>query len=104
KFRDMTMKWLVRHEVDIDELIMRAADDWRTTPEYKLDEAQKRMKKQKGHFNMIVFDDRDDVVSAFKAANIVAIQIHTNGGQNERQKETGSDSAAKAGEARKLIC
>lgn len=98
RFRQMTMKWLCDYNVMIDTLVMRANDDYRSTPDYKLAEAKTIMAAEKD-FVAVVFDDRDDVCAAFKAERIVAVQVQTSGGRHgEGNKKSQGDGAAETGE------
>lgn len=86
RFRQMTSKWLLDYNVMIDTLVMRANDDFRPTPEYKLAEAKAIMAAEED-FVAVVFDDRDDVCAAFKAERIVAVQVQTAGGRHEPKND-----------------
>lgn len=75
KWRKMTLDWLLAHDVKIDEMLMREDDDYRPAPEMKIALALEKFGTLKGVVT-IVFDDRDDVIAAFRAVNVTAIQVH----------------------------
>ena len=63
KWRQLTMQWLVRYEVPMDQMFMRADNDRRPSPLVKLD-FMKIVKPD------LVIDDRTDVCAAFCEAGI----------------------------------
>ena len=68
KWRQLTMNWLLKHKVGIDELVMRPADDYRTSPLLK--PALARVLKD----NIIIaIDDRADVILAYAAAGFTTL-------------------------------
>jgi len=69
KWRQLTMDWLIRHNVSIDELVMRPNDDFRRSPELKVALATPFKPI------MLAIDDREDVVIAYAAAGIPAVQV-----------------------------
>ena len=75
KWRKMTMDWLVRYGIFTDELLMRADTDYHPAPEIKLKLANERFKDIKDEV-AFVLDDRVDVVAAFKALGVTALQVH----------------------------
>jgi phosphoglycolate phosphatase-like HAD superfamily hydrolase len=96
RFRQMTMKWLLDYGVMIDQLVMRANDDFRSTPDYKLAEARAIMAAEE-NILAIVFDDRDDVCAAFKAAEIVAVQVQIAGVRNGKAEKAQHQDASSEG-------
>ncbi len=75
KWRQLTSKWLWQHNVPIDELLMRANDDYRPAPivKFELAEAffQGKMKEQL----LGVFDDDEKVLEQFAAAGIMTFHV-----------------------------
>lgn len=67
KWRTWTMSWLVRHSVMLDDLLMRADNDFRPSPQIKLDHAR-RVRPD------IVIDDRDDIRDAFLREGVFVLQ------------------------------
>ena len=70
KWRQLTMNWLLKHKVGIDELIMRPADDFRTSPLLKPALAG----AFKGADTVVVIDDRMDVILAYAVAGFATLQ------------------------------
>ena len=75
KWRQLTMDWLVRHNVNFDELLMRPDDDFRKAPDLKVELALARFPNIVDEV-AFVFDDREDVIAAFKALGVTALQVH----------------------------
>jgi hypothetical protein len=78
KWRFMTMRQLVRHEVQIDVLLMRPENDYRKTPEVKVELFEDACRRGLVPREDVAFilDDRDDVCAAFKAIGITALQVY----------------------------
>lgn len=72
KWRSLTLEWLVRHQVRMDDLIMRPDRDYRPSPEMKLHRFQERYPLTDIAF---VLDDRDDICAAFHAAGVTVLQV-----------------------------
>jgi phosphoglycolate phosphatase-like HAD superfamily hydrolase len=75
KWRSLTLTWLVRHKVEIDSLLMRPDDDYRPTPEVKLALVIDRFGHDFQHLVGLVIDDRDDVLSVFRARGVTCVQV-----------------------------
>lgn len=76
KWRSLTMRWLVKHSVMMDELLMRPDESFHPAPEIKTALAIERFGESvKDHVAMIL-DDREDVIEAFKGMGVTAIQVH----------------------------
>ena len=78
KFRDLSIKWLVKHDVPIEKLIMRDENDFRPSPELKLDLAKKEFGNDLNRSVLLLIEDRDDVVAAFRAEGVAC--VHVRGG------------------------
>lgn len=74
KWRRMTMDWLHKFGVHFDELLMRPDDDFRPSPEIKVEQAIAAVKDLR---RCVVFDDREDVIAAFKALGVTSLQVHS---------------------------
>lgn len=73
KWRKQTMEWFRKHGVQIDMLLMRPEDVFKSAPEIKIN----LCKEEKIMDSILcIFDDREDVVEAFKAEGITAFQVH----------------------------
>jgi hypothetical protein len=75
RYRTITMQWLVRNCIRVDELLMRGNKDYRPSPAVKLALVERRFPATP-KTSFIVLDDREDVCAAFKAAGYVTLQIH----------------------------
>lgn len=76
KWRGLTMQWLTKHGIQMDELLMRPDDDYRPAPVVKVDLCKRRFGMAWPHEIAFVMDDRDDVAAAFKAEGITVLQVH----------------------------
>lgn len=74
KWRQLTMSWLLRNNVPMDELLMRPDDAFRPSAEIKMELAKARFKSLKDQVAFIM-DDRDDVIAAFRAEGITCLQV-----------------------------
>jgi hypothetical protein len=74
KWRAMTMRWLIDVGVRIDTLLMRPANDYRPSPELKVAQVLEYFPKLRDNL-VIVLDDREDVIAAFVAIGITALQV-----------------------------
>lgn len=78
KWRELTMRWMVKHEVNLTNILMRADTNFRPAPELKMELAldffggEEAMRENV----MMVLDDRDDVTEAFRAIGITVLQVH----------------------------
>jgi hypothetical protein len=75
KFRQQTLRWLMQYNVKMDEVLMRADDDFRPSAISKVALAHERFPDFANEV-MLVFDDRDDIVAAFKAQGVTVLQVH----------------------------
>lgn len=77
KVRQMTMRWLVSHRVLLDELLMRADDNFSPSARVKIDLVHQRCGgKEPNKSRFIIMDDREDVCVAFRDLGYVALQVH----------------------------
>ncbi len=84
KFHFITMNWLVNHDIPLMGLLMRPNDNFLPSPEIKVKVFQHYFNKVEPN-SIVVFDDRDDVVAAFKAIGITSLQV--NAARSPRTKE-----------------
>jgi phosphoglycolate phosphatase-like HAD superfamily hydrolase len=75
KWRKMTLDWLLAHDVKIDEMLMREDEDYRPAPAMKIALAKQKFGELRGVVT-VVFDDRDDVIAAFRAEGVTAVQVN----------------------------
>jgi phosphoglycolate phosphatase-like HAD superfamily hydrolase len=77
KWRSMTNQWLIKHSIDIHILLMRPHDDYRSNAESKMavyNEFLVGLEDKPS--NIIIVDDHDGIVKAFKGINITVLQAH----------------------------
>lgn len=74
RYRKITMEWLVRHGVKVDEMLMRDDDLFRPSPEMKLALVKARFADMKDEVAFML-DDRDDVCAAFREEGITVLQV-----------------------------
>jgi NLI interacting factor-like phosphatase len=70
KWRMLTLNWLLKYRVEIDELLMRPNDDFRPSPVLKVALAQQFLAEDE---NIVAIDDREDVLQAYQAVGIKAL-------------------------------
>jgi phosphoglycolate phosphatase-like HAD superfamily hydrolase len=75
KFREITTRHLIRHKVPIERILMRADNDWRKSPDVKIDLVRNNFDGIP-RSQMLAIDDREDIVQAYKSIGIVSFQIH----------------------------
>jgi len=77
KFRQITEAWLFKRCVMLDELIMRPNEVYDGAAIFKQGAVLKRCEKLRNPL-VLVFDDRDDVISAMQTSgiNCVSLQVH----------------------------
>lgn len=75
KFRKMTLDWCLKHEVDLDELLMRPEEAFRPAPEIKLALARARFGEFIKEHVAFIMDDREDVIEAFRGLGVTALQV-----------------------------
>lgn len=74
KYRAATTRWLVKHDVPIDEILMRPRGDLRPSPALKLGLLQLRFPGFAGV--AMVIEDRSDIVEAFIKLGLNVVQMH----------------------------
>lgn len=75
KWRQITVDWLVKNEVRLDDLLMRPADCFLPSPETKLLECERYFEGRTADRVICVMDDREDVCAAFRAIGVTALQV-----------------------------
>lgn len=75
KWREATLRHLIKHTVPIERVLMRADKDFRRAPDVKMDMVLNQFPGIP-YSHMVAIDDREDVSLAYKALGIVALQIH----------------------------
>lgn len=74
KWRKLTMEWLIKYEIPMHDLWMRPPDDFRGAHELKIDLINRNMKDPTSQISFVL-EDREDVVSAFRALGITTLQV-----------------------------
>lgn len=69
--RELTMRWLERHNVEFQQLLMRPEGDHRSSPLLKLGLIAEHNLQEIEY----AFDDREDVIAAFRSVGIPCAQI-----------------------------
>lgn len=77
KWRNISMQNLVKHEVAMDELLMRPDEAFHPAPEIKVQLALDRFGSDDELRRQVAFlvEDRDDVCEAFHALGITTLQV-----------------------------
>lgn len=75
KWRQATLRHLIKHSVPIERVLMRADKDHRRAPDVKMDMVLNEFPGIP-RSQMIALDDREDVALAYKSLGIVTFQIH----------------------------
>lgn len=79
KNRELTTKWLVKHNIEFSELLMRKNVDYNKSPKVK--EKLVEQLRGMGYNPIYSFDDRIDCVAMFQSIGIYAFLV----GENEEQ-------------------
>lgn len=74
KWRTVTMTWLLKHGVQLDELLMRPHECYLETPQCKLTEVARRFGPDWREQILCVIDDHEHVIEAFRAAGVTAMR------------------------------
>lgn len=74
KWRNITMAWLVKHGIKVDEILMRPDEAFHPAPEMKLQLAAERFSDITNQVAFLI-EDRDDVCEAFHALGITTLQV-----------------------------
>ena len=75
RWRKLTMEWLVKHEIPLDELLMRDDKDFGTAPDVKFDLALKYFRRLDEDVHLVI-DDREDVLAPFHALGITTMLVN----------------------------
>lgn len=74
KWRNVTNRWLVKHGIHMDEILMRPDDAFHPAPEIKVQLATERFTDIKSQVAFLL-EDREDVCEAFHALGITTLQV-----------------------------
>jgi len=76
KWRQLTMQWFARHDIKIDEILMREDEDYRPSPPMKVALALARFPDIKNEVAAL-FEDRTDVCNAFRELGVTVFQVYS---------------------------
>ena len=71
QYRAATTRWLVKHDVPIDEILMRPRGDFRASPALKIGVLQQAYPGF--HGIKMVIEDRQDVAEAFRSMGVTVV-------------------------------
>lgn len=74
QWRPLTMKWLFRHGVELDELYMRPDYDFRPSPECKLALVEQYL-SDVDKMSVIFLEDNEKICRAFLAAGFCTLRV-----------------------------
>jgi phosphoglycolate phosphatase-like HAD superfamily hydrolase len=75
KWREATIRHLIKYTVPIDRVLMRGDKDFRPAPDVKMDLVMNNFPGIP-YSQMIALDDREDCSMAYKSLGIVTLQVH----------------------------
>jgi len=75
KFRTLTMQWLAKNEIDLDDLWMRPNNDYRPAPIVKIDLCKAHIGENWHSEVLCMIDDNDRVIEKFRGEGITCLQI-----------------------------
>lgn len=76
KWRGLTMKTLARFGAKVDDILMRHDENFRPSPEMKLQLAIERFGENLKDKIAFVIEDRTDVCTAFRDLGVTVLQVH----------------------------
>lgn len=77
KWRKLSMTYMFRHIIPMHELLMRPDDNYRSSPDMKLELVTERFGPDFAEVITLMLEDREDVTQAFKAAGVTVLQVHS---------------------------
>jgi hypothetical protein len=75
-FRNGTAAQLLKHGVEIDELLMRPDNDFRSAVDVKIDLVDQFTDGKIAERCLLILDDREDVVRAFRQLGVTGLVVH----------------------------
>ena len=81
KWRRLTMTWLVKHGVCLDDIWMRPDHDYRAAPDVKIALCKEKLGDEWKENVLFVIDDNERVVAAFKNEGVSVLQIFNRRGR-----------------------
>lgn len=81
KFRGLTMQWLTKHNIHLDDLWMRPDKNFKPAQEVKIEQCVEKLGEEWQQKILFMIDDNERVIGAFKAQGVSCLQIfHRRGG------------------------
>lgn len=77
KWRQQTMNWFNKYHLYLHAILMRPEDAFKPAPQIKIDLCKEHDILDKV---LCIFDDREDVISAFRELGITAFHVHARRG------------------------
>jgi hypothetical protein len=74
KYRNQTMEWLIKHNIYIDDIIMRPDNDFSKSKDLKVRLAKDYFGARFKEISLII-DDKEDVLAAFRSEGITCLQV-----------------------------
>lgn len=75
KFRGLTNQWLVRHNIELDDLWMRPDFNFNPAPDVKLSLCREKLGEDWQKDILLLIDDNEKVIEAFRGAGVTCLQI-----------------------------
>jgi hypothetical protein len=66
KFRQLTTNWLLKHRIDVDELLMRPDDNFEKNGVMKIKAIEERFKKNYKEIQFLIDDNEETILEFFK--------------------------------------
>lgn len=79
KWRQLTMRWMLRHDCPFDGLIMRPDNCFDPSPKVKIDQVRATWLDYRERVAFLL-EDREDVCTVFRAEGILVLQCHISPG------------------------
>lgn len=80
KFRALTMQWLVRHGIEMDDLWMRPDFNFNPAPDVKIALCQEKLGEEWQKDILLLIDDNEKVIESFRGAGVTCLQIYNRRG------------------------
>lgn len=74
KWRSLTLRWLIKHDAMLEELLMRPNNDYLPSADCKLKILRERFPS--GQAGLIILDDDEDVVEMMRGAGYIALGVN----------------------------
>jgi hypothetical protein len=75
RWRRHTNEWLIKHNVMIEDVLMRPNEDYSIAPESKMKLVEKRFGVDFQNEVAVLLDDRDDICDLFRARGITVMRV-----------------------------